>query len=489
MRNYLNKLFVGSLIALSLFNTASVKAAEPVEFDYNSIKFPPLHDIAVPDVNKVTFNNGMRLYLLEDHSLPLIDVFVRINIGSYLEPKNQIGLGDIVGDLLREGGTEKWSPDELDELLEGLGASVETSGDVTYHSLSLNMLSSQKDLAVELIDQILRHPRFDEGRFEQSMISYKSNISRRNDNPSSVASREFRKMIYGKDSVFAAQTEYSDLNNIKREDLINFHKRYYKPEFVMMSVCGDFKMEEMVSLLKKHFEKWEKGNETLPPIPEVKYDFDQRVGYIEFKDAKQANILLGHIGGLSYDKDVPQRIVMNNILGAGGFSSRYFNIIRSKAGLCYSVYGVYDSNYTYPGMFINMTGTNCSSAIKATKMIKDVIKKFQTECVSEEELNSGKQPYLNKFVFNFDSKEKIVNRMLTYDLFGLPYDFLQKQKEAVEKTTAEDVKAMANKYLKPDKMRIIICGDKELFDEPLENLDNGKVEQIDITIPEDGEKK
>ena len=97
---------------------------------------------------------------------------------------------------------------------------------------------------------------------------------------------------------------------------------------------------------------------------------------------------------------------------------------------------------------------------------------------------NGKQPYLNKFVFNFDSKEKIVNRMLTYDLFGLPYDFLQKQKEAVEKTTVDDVKAVANKYLKPDKMRIIICGDKELFDEPLEKLDNGPVTQIDITIPE-----
>jgi zinc protease len=179
---------------------------------------------------------------------------------------------------------------------------------------------------------------------------------------------------------------------------------------------------------------------------------------------------------------------MNDILG-GGFGSRYFNEIRSKAGLCYNVYGEYSSNFTYPGMFINLTGTNCSSAIKATKMIIEEIKKIQKDEVSEEELNKGKQPYLNRFVFNFDSKQEIVNRILTYDLFGLPYDFLQKQKEGVEKTTAADVKAMANKYLKPDKMRIIICGDKELFDEPLENLNNGKVEQIDITIPEDKSDK
>jgi zinc protease len=279
MRNTLRKIFIGSLIAFSLFGS-TLKADQPVDFDINSIKFPPLHDVVVPEVKKVTLNNGLRLYLLEDHSLPLLDVSVRINIGSYLEPKNQIGLADIVGDLLREGGTEKWSPDELDELLEGLGASVETYGDVTFHHLSLNMLSEQKELAVELMNQILRHPRFDEARFNQSMISYKSGIARRNDNPSSVASREFRKMIYGKDSVFASQTEYSDLNNIKREDLINFHKRYYKPEFVMIAVCGDFKTDEMIALLKKNFDNWEKGNEKLPPIPTVNYDFDQRVGYI-----------------------------------------------------------------------------------------------------------------------------------------------------------------------------------------------------------------
>lgn len=480
----INKAIVASFIALSLFNQTSVKADDSSEVDIKSIKFPPLHDVAVPEVEKVILDNGLKIFILEDHSLPLLDISVRINIGSYLEPQNQIGLSDIVGDQLREGGTEKWTPDELDELLESTGASVETYGDITFSHLGLNTLSSQKEQAIDLIDQVLRHPRFAQERLDQAMVSYKAGISRRNDNPTGIAKREFNKMIYGKGSVYAAQTEYAHLNNIKRQDLIDFHKKYYKPEFVMMSVCGDFNKAEMLNLLKKTFNSWERGNETIPANPEVKYEFDQRVGYVEVKDAKQANIFFGHIGGIASDEDEPKRIVMNNILG-GGFGSRYFNQIRSKAGLCYQVYGNYDSNFAYPAMFINLTSTNCNTAVKATKMMIEEIKRLQNEEVTEAELDYGKQPYLNHFVFNFASKEAIVGRMLSYDLFGLPADHLQRQKKAVEATTAADVKAMAKKYLNPDKLRIIVCGDKELFDEPLENLNNGPVETIDITIPED----
>ena len=479
-----NNAILTALLAITVFSSVYAEATDKSEIDVKAIKFPALHDVVIPDVEKVELKNGLRIFILEDHSLPLLDVSVRINVGSYLEPKNQIGLSDIVGDQLREGGTEKWSPDDLDELLESTGASVETYGDITFSNLSLNMLSKQKEQAVDIIEQILRYPRFDENRLKQAMISYKAGIARRNDNPSSIANREFKKMIYGKDSVYAAQTEYSDLNNINRSDLLKFHSRYYKPDRIMMAVCGDFNKKEMLKLLQKTFEDWEKSNEVIPPNPEVKYNFDQQVGYIEIKNAKQANIYFGHIGGRSYDEDEPKRIVLNNILG-GGFGSRYFNQIRSKAGLCYQVYGNYDSNFAYPGMFINLTSTNCNTAVKATKMMIEEIKRLQTEEVTEAELEYGKKPYLNRFVFNFASKERIVGRMLNYDLFGLPADHLQRQLKAVEATTANDVKEMAKKYFRPDKLRIIICGDKALFDEPLEKLNNGKINEIDITIPED----
>ncbi|HPT47964.1 MAG TPA: insulinase family protein, partial [Candidatus Rifleibacterium sp.] len=186
--------------------------------------------------------------------------------------------------------------------------------------------------------------------------------------------------------------------------------------------------------------------------------------------------------GRLVDEDHPHRIVMNNILGVG-FGSRLFNQVRSKAGLCYQVYGVYTANLSYPGMFYNYVATKNETAAKAVRMIMDEIKRFQKEPVTAEELKAAKDRYLNSFVFNFDEKQKVIERLVYYDFFNLPRDFLNKQKEMVEATTAENVLAAANKYLKPDSLRILVVGNQKAFDEPLDKLDNGTPTLLDVTIP------
>ncbi len=447
-----------------------------------SLTYPPLGPINLPDIEEVKLDNGMRLYLLEDKTLPLIEASVRIHGGSYLEPAEKTGLGALVGELLRSGGTEKWSADELDELLEGIGAYAETSSDIIAGSLKLMMLSSQKELAIEVMAEILRRPRFDESRFEQAMIGAKSMISRRNDQPDDIGSREFEKMIYGAQSVYARHSEYATLKAISRDDLKAFHQRVYRPENVQMAIWGDFNRKEILTLVKKYFGNWEKGKEALPEFPKVDYNFDQRVSVVDLPDAKQTNAYIGHIGGRLFDEDHPHRIVMNNILGVG-FGSRLFNQVRSKAGLCYSVYGVYTANLSYPGMFYNYVATKNETAAKAVRMIIDEIKRFQKEPPTAEELKTAKDRYLNSFVFNFDEKQKVIERLVYYDFFNLPRDFLNKQKEMVEATTAENVLAAANKYLKPESLRILVVGNQKAFDEPLDKLENGKTELLDVTIP------
>ncbi len=450
--------------------------------EISSLTYPPLGPINLPDIEEVKLDNGMRLYLLEDKTLPLIEASVRIHGGSYLEPAEKIGLASLVGELLRSGGTEKWSADELDELLEGIGAYAETSSDIIAGSLKLMMLSSQKELAVEVMAEILRRPRFEESRFEQAMIGAKSMISRRNDQPDDIGAREFEKLLYGAQSVYARHSEYSTLKVISRDDLKAFHQRVYRPENVQMAIWGDFNRKEILALVKKYFGNWEKGKEPLPEFPKVEYSFDQRVAVVDLPDSKQTNAYIGHIGGRLFDEDHPHRIVMNNILGVG-FGSRLFNQVRSKAGLCYSVYGVYTANLSYPGMFYNYVATKNETAAKAVRMIIDEIKRFQKEPPTADELKTAKDRYLNSFVFNFDEKQKVIERLVYYDFFNLPRDFLNKQKEMVEATTAENVLAAANKYLKPETLRILVVGNQKAFDEPLEKLENGKPEVLDVTIP------
>lgn len=451
--------------------------------DLNSLVYPQLNQIAIPEVEEIKLENGMRLYLLEDKTLPLIQASVRIHGGSYLDPADKIGLAELCGDLLRTGGTEKYSSDELDELLESIGGSAETSIDIIAGSLNLSMLSSYTELAMEVMAEILQRPVFEQAKFEQLMISARSSIARRNDRPDGIGDREFEKVIYGSNSAYARHPEYATLKAISRDDLKAFHQRVFRPENVQMAIWGDIDSKKIVELVKKHFGAWEKGKEALPDFPKVDYQFDTRTAYVDLPEVSQSNIYIGHLGGRLTDEDHPHRIVMNNILGVG-FGSRLFKQVRSKAGLAYSVYGVFTANLSYPGTFYNYVSTKSESTAKAIRMIIDEIRRIQNEEPTAEELKLGRDRYLNTFVFNFDSKGKIIERLVYYDFFGLPKDFLNKQMEMVKTTTAADVTAAAKKYLKPDSLRILVVGSQKSLDEPLSALKNGEPQAIDVTIPE-----
>jgi zinc protease len=171
---------------------------------------------------------------------------------------------------------------------------------------------------------------------------------------------------------------------------------------------------------------------------------------------------------------------MNEILG-GGFTSRLFKNVRSRQGLAYSVGGAYGSDYDHPGMFSLSCQTKLKSTVHATEAIIAEVKKMTQEEVTDEELALAKESYLNSFVFNFESKGQIINRLMTYAYYGYPADFLQKTKENVEKVTKADVLRVAKAHLRPDKLEILVVGRPDDLDKPLSTL--GEVKTLDITIP------
>jgi len=180
------------------------------------------------------------------------------------------------------------------------------------------------------------------------------------------------------------------------------------------------------------------------------------------------------------DPDYHALVVMNEILG-GSFTSRLFKNVRSRMGLAYSVFGFYEADYDHLGVFYVGCQTKLKSTVQAIRAMAEEVRKMTEAEVTDEELNLAKESYLNSFVFNFDSKGQIVRRLMTYEYFGYPADFLQKTKERVEKVTKADVLRVARDHLKPDKVQILAVGRPDDFDEPLSVL--GPVNEIDITIP------
>ena len=455
--------------------------------DVSKLKFPKLNEIQIPEVEKITLDNGMRLYILEDRSLPIFRINVRINCGSYLEPGDKAGLAGICGSVMRTGGTEKWTGDEIDEMLEGVGGSVETGIDLDMGNANVNVLSEFTDLGLEVLSEVLRRPVFDEDKIELAKVQERSGISRRNDDIATLARREYRKLIYGSESPYARIPEYATVNAISRDDLVKYHQLYLKPENIQMAIWGDFDKEEIVAKIKQYFGDWQRGNTPVPPLPEVNYEWRSKVYYVEKTDVEQSYIRMGHLSGLVTDDDYTDRIVMNSVLGEG-FGSRITDNVRTRLGLAYSTGGRYISEFGYPGYFFALASTKPSNTILAAKEMITQIKSMHTDLPTEEEMKKGKDGYLNSFVFNFDSKGEVLGRMMTYDFYGLPENFLQLEKEGVERVTPEAVMAAAKKNLRPDEMVILVVGNEANFDEPLTSL-GLPIDTIDITIPKAVDEK
>ncbi len=450
---------------------------------YTRLKYPKLGDIEIPPVERVTLSNGMQLFLLEDHELPLIRISARIRVGSVYEPAEKIGLATITGSVMRTGGTVSKTGDQIDEELEQIAASVETGIGLNSGYASMSVLKEDIDTGLAILADVLMNPAFREDKIELAKILHRSAIARRNDQVWQIAGREFDKLIYGQDNVYARHTEYATIDSISRDDLVAFHKKFYYPNNVMLSAWGDFDTKEIIKKIEQAFADWEKADVDVPEVPQVDYEFRPTVNVVHKDDINQANIRLGHIGCLMSDPDYFALIVMNRILGVG-FTSRLFRNVRSREGLAYAVFGNYSANYDHPGVFYVGCQTKSESTVYAIRALVREVEKMTESEVTDEELAIAKESYLNSFVFNFDSKGEIISRLMTYEYFGYPPDFLQKIKENVEKVNKADVLRVARKHLRPDKMQILAVGRPQDFDEPLSVL--GPMREIDITIPTPG---
>jgi zinc protease len=459
---------------------ALTSCTQNAPLNYKQLKYSRLGDIQVPQVQQVTLANGMRLFLLEDHELPLISVSARIRTGSIYEPPDKVGLAAITGTVMRTGGTISRTGDQIDEQLENIAASVETGIGLNSGSAFVSALKKDIDVGLDILADVLMNPAFREDKIMLAKIQHRSAIARRNDDVGSIAAREFEKLIYGPQSVYARHTEYATIDNISRDDLVAFHKKFYGPNNIMLGIWGDFETDEMVQKIEKAFEGWEKVDVEFPKTPPVEYEFPKTVNVIRKDDVNQSNIYLGHIGGLRSNPDYFALILMNRILGSG-FTSRLFKNVRSREGLAYSVFGIYSANYDFPGLFYVGCQTKSEATVKAIRAMTEEVRKMTESEVTDEELALARDSYLNSFVFNFDTRGEIVGRLMTYAYFDYPLDFLQKTKDNLEKVTKEDILRVAKKYLRPDDVQILAVGRPQDFDEPMSVL--GSTREIDITIP------
>lgn len=467
-------IFIGLIFVFSLVIFAQNKPLR----EFEKVKIPPLNPIQTPKFETISLDNGVKIFLFEDKEIPLIKINALVKGGTINEDK--VGQANLFGTVLRTGGTKSMSGDKVDEFLEKIGASIESYSSDAYVMLSASMLKENKDEVIPLFTEFLTAPSFAEDKIDLAKTKMRSQISRRNDEVMSLSRREFVKLIYGKDSPYARQIEYDDVDNLNREDLIKFYIKYFRPDETLIAVVGDFDAKEMKTAFEKYLGKWQnptpKPQYSLPKIPEMK----PSINFIEKNDVEQTTILLGHLGLRLDDPDYPAINMLSEILG-GGMASRIFVQVRTLKGLAYGAGGYMMPAYDHNGAFYFYTSTKPETSIEALTTILDEIKKIKTEKVTDEELKRAKDGYLNGFAFEFDSTDKIARRMLIYNFYGYPENFNEILKSKIEKVNIEDVLNAAKNHLFEDKLAILVVGKKEIKDK-LNSL--GEVNVIDVTIPE-----
>lgn len=471
------KLFcIISLVILAFTLSAQEKPKRVVD----QLIYPKLNDINPPQVTEFNLSNGVVVMVVEDHDFPTVNIRAMVKGGKVAEPLGKNGLSELFGNVLRNGGTKTMKSDDVDRYLDKIGASIESYSEESSIVIYGDCLRENTDEVLKLFADFLINPAFEDEKIELAKTQMRSAISRRNDDAMEVVSRELNKILYGKESPYARQIEYWDVDNLTKEDLISYHQTYFRPDMTYIAVWGDFSISDIKGKLEKYLGIWKSQGAQpkiiLPPIPEQQYSVNQ----IEKNDVEQTFIFMGQIGLRYDDPDYAATYIMSEILG-GGFSSRLFKKVRTEMGLAYGAGSFMSPEFDHKGMFYFYTSTKPSTTTKALSAMLDEIKKIRETPVTDNELKVAKEGFLNRFAFQFDSTAKLVNRMLTYRFYNYPTDFNKKIRDAVEKVTKEDVQRVAQNYLIPEKLTIVALGKIKEFDEPLSKY--GTVNTIDITIP------
>lgn len=466
-----------AILAGTLTTASAAKAPARLPSD---LAYPPLAAFKIPTPQRIVLPNGLIVLLLPNSDLPLVEGMVMVNAGSRLEPAAKVGLASITGQVLRSGGTKRRGADDLDDLLEGIGASIETSIGEDAAEASFSCLSQNLDQVLGVVAEILSQPAFVEDRIEMAKTGEKTDIARRNDDVTAMAMREFTKLVYGADSVYARHPEYATIDAITRDDVVRFHADNFYPNRTLLGLTGDFTVAGVKGLLNKHFAAWKKG----PAATKFTggYQTATKPGYyfVEKSDVNQSNVGIGHLGTTYDNPDYFALDVMNEVFG-GGFSSRLFSNIRSKKGLAYAVGGGVRLDYDHPGAFRIGLRTKSGTTIEGIKALHEEIENIRSGPPSADEMDRAKSSILNSFVFNFDTRTEVLRRQLVYELFGYPLDFLDRYRTGIEKVTAADVHRVAMKYIQPDQLVQLVVGKSADFDKPLADL--GAVKTLDVTIP------
>ena len=408
---------------------------------------------AMPPVQRVTLSNRLVLLASGENSLPFVTLQLLVDSGSRRDPSGEEGLAYLTAKGLLHG-TSKRTINQINEELDFLGASLNSSSGRDYAMLSLRVLKKDLEKGFDLFIEVLTQPVFPEEEIKREIEKTLAAIQSEEDLPEQVAEKAFLRALF-LNSPYGHPVEGTkeSVPKLKRDEVIRFYQSYYHPNNAILTIVGDITDDEIKSKLIPRLEKWSPGE--IPKVPLITtFEKEQKTVRID-RPITQANVILGNAGISRENPDFYALMVMNYILGGGGFASRLMEVIRNKRGLAYSVGSFFDPG-KYPGSFQIKKKKKNQSAREAILLSLQQMERIQKELVLEKELEAAKKYLIGSFPMRLDTQAKLANFLSQVEYYGLGLDYPEKYPSLIRSVTREDILRVAKKYLHPKKYVLVI---------------------------------
>jgi len=418
----------------------------------------PAPVVEVPKIQKATLGNGLSVWLVEHHELPLVAMNLVIQAGSDHDPLSQPGLSSMTADVLDEG-TKTRDAIQISDEIEGIGADLRVSSGTDGSFVTMRSLTKHLDRALDVFADVITNPVFPQAEFDRLRNERLTSLVQQKDRPTSIANNAYANILYTAKHPYGTNSSGTpgSIEAMTREELVKFYETYYRPNNATLIVVGDVSLAQITARLEKALQGWTAAD--VPPltIPAPPAITARHVYLIDKPGAAQSEVRIGYPALPRSTPDFFPVYVMNRMLG-GQFTSRINLNLREKHGFTYGARSSFDFRKGV-GPFTASSGIVTDKTDSALVEFISEIDLMREKGMTDDELSYVKKGLIGNFALNFETPSQLAGMMQNIILYGLPDDYYSTYLQNIESVTNEDVLRVSKKYLDSSKMAVVVVGD------------------------------
>lgn len=413
--------------------------------------------LRIPSSWTKTLSNGMEVYGIAHNEIPTVSFSIVMKGGHLLDDIDNNGVANLMTDIMMEGTANK-TPEELEEAIELLGSTINMYTTKESIVISVNALTRNFGKTMDLIEEILLEPRFDEDEFGRIKTKTVNDIMRSAANPEVVANNVYNKLLYGEDHIFSYPTSgtVASVNAITMDDLKAYYTKNFSPSVSKFHVVGQIDQATVMNQLKSLESKWAAKDVTIPEFPIADARDKASLYFVDIPEAKQSVINIGYISMPKTATDFYPAEVMNYKLG-GSFSGNVNLILREEKGYTYGARTGF-SGSKLPGTFTASSSVRTNTTGESVEIFREQIKTYK-EGISEADLDFTKNALIKSNARRFETQGSLLWMLQERSTYNLPANFIENEEQIVKAMTLEAHRTLANKYLDETKMAYLVVGD------------------------------